>query len=93
VIDVVGWCIVQLVRPCRYLTLSYVWGIGVKFQAMRNNIAELSSPGALREDKIWDQLSSTIMDSMLLTELLGERYLWVDSLCIVKIAAMKQWKP
>ncbi len=84
VIDVLDRCVVQPPAQCRYLTLSYIWGTGIKFQAKKSNISMLSTPGALGEGSVWEQLSNTIRDAILLTKKLGERYLWVDSLCIVQ---------
>ncbi|GAB1316997.1 hypothetical protein MFIFM68171_07207 [Madurella fahalii] len=42
----------------------------------------LSYHGGL--EKEWDKLPRTIQDSILLVSRLGERYIWIDSLCIVQ---------
>lgn len=65
-IDVEDRKIVPCPQDCRYIALSYVWG-GVS-----------PEPGAL-ESKT---LPQTIEDAITVTQLLGERYLWVDALCI-----------
>jgi hypothetical protein len=83
-IDVQEMCIVQPPSECRYLTLSYVWGTGPKFVALQENIQELSQPGGL--ESCLDRLSSTIRDAIEVTRRLGERYIWIDSLCIVQDA-------
>src|SRR5215469_1161420 len=66
----------------RYVALSYVWGNCPSFKAFRNTIDELQQPGSLLAAK--SQLSAVIVDAMYLTADIGERYLWVDSLCIVQ---------
>lgn len=44
----------------------------------------LEKPGSLLDPKILDKLPNTIKDAINLVEYLGERYLWVDALCIVQ---------
>jgi len=67
---------------CRYIALSYVWG-GVPQLLLKNSNKEtLHREGALKElDK---DIPQVIRDSMEVVKALGERYLWVDSLCIVQ---------
>ncbi|PQE14955.1 heterokaryon incompatibility protein [Rutstroemia sp. NJR-2017a WRK4] len=83
-IDVQEMRIVQPPPQCRYLTLSYVWGSGPKFVALQENIAELSQPGGLNSRL--SHLSNTIRDAIEVTRRLGEKYIWIDSLCIVQDA-------
>ncbi|PQE09179.1 heterokaryon incompatibility protein [Rutstroemia sp. NJR-2017a BBW] len=83
-IDVQEMRIVQPPPKCRYLTLSYVWGSGPKFVALQENIAELSQPGGLNSRL--SHLSNTIRDAIEVTRRLGEKYIWIDSLCIVQDA-------
>jgi hypothetical protein len=83
-IDVQEMRIVQPPPQCRYLTLSYVWGAGAKFVALQENIQQLSQPGGL--NSCLDHLSSTIRDAIEVTRRLGEKYIWIDSLCIVQDA-------
>jgi len=83
-IDVNTLCITCPPSECRYVTLSYVWGLGAKFVCVKDNLKRLSTPFGLRV--FWNQLSPTIKDAILLTQKLGESYLWVDSLCIVQDA-------
>jgi hypothetical protein len=66
------------------VTLSYVWGLGAKFVCVKNNLKRLSNPFGLQV--FWNELSPTIKDAIILTQKLGESYLWVDSLCIVQDA-------
>jgi hypothetical protein len=81
-IDVDEIRVVKIQTQCRYLSLSYVWGSGQKFCALRGNIDEISRPGGLEMHR--EDLSPTIRDAILFTKMIGERYLWVDSLCIVQ---------
>ncbi|GKT54265.1 HET-domain-containing protein [Colletotrichum tofieldiae] len=66
-----------------FVALSYVWGRGVvNFTLTTKNIDELSKPGGLLENI--PKLPKTIQDAIALTKLVGHRYLWVDSLCIIQ---------
>lgn len=87
-IDVEKMC---LVRPCQipgdahYVALSYVWGPYTSpFQTLRNNLAQLSTHGALDTSAVASRLPRTIKDSMILVRALGIRYLWCDRLCVVQ---------
>ncbi|KAF2811046.1 HET-domain-containing protein [Mytilinidion resinicola] len=82
VIDTWRLCIVDESSECIYLTLSYVWGSATVFKLTSTNLDELATPGALK--KVWRQLPRTIQDSITLTSTLHERYLWIDSLCIIQ---------
>ncbi|KAK1713428.1 hypothetical protein CaCOL14_009350 [Colletotrichum acutatum] len=89
-IDVRAYCLVAVkddreeensyVALYHYVALSYVWGQASSATATLANIAALQNPGALDGQDI----PSTIREAMELTRLLGERYLWVDRLCIVQ---------
>ncbi|KAK1455634.1 heterokaryon incompatibility protein [Colletotrichum melonis] len=89
-IDVRAYCLVVVkddreeenssVSLYPYVALSYVWGQASSATATLANIAALQSPGALDGQDI----PATIWEAMELTRLLGERYLWVDRLCIVQ---------
>lgn len=74
--------VVEVSEPCRYLALSYVWGTGVTFQALKSNIGVLSSESGLLNFQ--DLIPATIIDAMVFTKEIGERYLWVDRICIVQ---------
>ncbi|KAM0257446.1 hypothetical protein ACHAQJ_004393 [Trichoderma viride] len=52
--------------------------------ARMNNIAQLLKPSAFSEGRTSVPIPKTIRDAMSCVERLGERYLWVDSLCIVQ---------
>ncbi|RWA12530.1 hypothetical protein EKO27_g2575 [Xylaria grammica] len=63
-----------------FIALSYVWGVGVlsEMTARHDNLPLLKEPGSLRH------LPLTIAHAMDACKRLGERYLWVDRLCIVQ---------
>ncbi|KAK3906750.1 heterokaryon incompatibility protein-domain-containing protein [Staphylotrichum tortipilum] len=93
VIDVVAKSVVSAPPGCRYLALSYVWGASflptaaeavaksdLASMALSCNIAALGEEGGLA----CLALPRTIQDTITLTQALGERYLWVDALCIIQ---------
>ncbi|KAG9309244.1 heterokaryon incompatibility protein-domain-containing protein [Chiua virens] len=80
VIDVIQSCLVESPSRCRYVALSYVWGTATVFKHLLENTQDLRKPGSLRSLPI----PTTIRDAITLVRLIGERYLWVDSLCIVQ---------
>lgn len=82
VIDVVDNCLIGKAYPCRYLALSYVWGNSIAFKTTSQNVDELRAKGSIGD--IWNKLSPTIQDAILFTRQLGERYIWIDSLCILQ---------
>lgn len=82
VIDVYKQCIVDVPPHSRYLALSYVWGSVKPLSAIRSNILDLQQPGSLIAHS--NNIPTTIKDAIDLVTRLGERYLWVDSLCIVQ---------
>jgi len=81
VIDVKEMCIVEASKGCRYITLSYLWGSSQKsmFKTTSDNLQRLSTPGGLEAAN----LPRTIQDAINFARVFGERYLWVDSLCLV----------
>jgi len=82
VIDVELQCLTLLPPNSAYLTLSYCWGGTIQFVNKRELTQELFINYALKRNGIC--VSQTLRDAMLLTAALGERYLWVDALCIVQ---------
>lgn len=97
-IDTTNACIVGHMRHERYvalryftpnyvlsklmLGLSYTWGKIDPLVLLKSNEAELRENGALITYET--RLPRTIRDSICLCKMLGERYLWVDSLCIMQ---------
>lgn len=80
VVDVDKMCIVETSQSSRYVALSYLWGKNFsQLFTTSKNLARLSQPGALEKER----LPRTIKDAILLTRLLGERFLWTDSLALL----------
>ena len=79
--------------PKRYVALSYVWGSPASLKGSyittRRNVMTRIRHGGLQKE--WHLLPRTIQDAILLVGRLGERYLWIDSLCIVQDSA-SSWK-
>jgi hypothetical protein len=84
VIDVRDMCLTKLPSGQRYIALSYTWGDNKQppFQTRKANIKKLLAPGGIRKEL--DQIPRTIRHAIDLVGDLGERYLWVDSLCIIQ---------
>lgn len=82
-IDVETECVVTPSSETRYVALSYVWGQVPSIMSLRENIDMLKQPGNLSLGST-NTIPQTIRDSMKLCSLIGERYLWVDRLCIVQ---------
>ncbi|KAF2092486.1 heterokaryon incompatibility [Rhizodiscina lignyota] len=73
----------------RYVALSYVWGDAVhssKLRASRSNITDLHVLGSLKSE----HLPATIEDAITICKRLDQRFLWVDSLCVVQDDAVDQ---
>lgn len=64
----------------KYTALSYVWGRDTKPLLTKSNLEQYLRPGGFTKDDI----PLTIWDAMDLVVDLGERYLWVDSACIIQ---------
>jgi hypothetical protein len=81
-VDVHASCVVRAANEMKeYLTLSYVWGAIDQLVLNVGNIDQLSTPGAF-ETSFQTQLPQVIVDAMQITQELGFRYLWIDTLCI-----------
>lgn len=81
-IDVRTQCVVPAtsMQTHRYVALSYVWGTRLDITLTEKNIKLFTTPAAFQEI----QLPQTIVDAIAVVQALGERYLWVDSLCIMQ---------
>lgn len=92
VIDLSTENIILAPPTCRYLALSYVWGKVHEnndyLRLMQANHIEMETPGAISKYK--ESLTDTINDAIHLCKLLNERYLWVDSLCIIQDSPVEQ---
>lgn len=74
----------------RYLTLSYVWGGDQAHKTTSSNITTYE--GGIDPTLI----PLTIRDAIFVTNALGFRWLWVDSLCIIQDSdqdhcALERW--
>jgi hypothetical protein len=90
VIDVIDQCIRSIANSERFIALSYVWG-GYTPRPLARNLVDylerLSQPLSLQ--KSIPKLPKTIRDAIYTVKNIGERYLWVDSLCIPPDPAIK----
>lgn len=86
-IDVEERRVVNLPAESRYIALSYVWGATSQTPEERaqrrltsDNFSRLTQANGL--DELY--LPKTVEDAIGLTSKMGERYLWVDALCIIQ---------
>ena len=86
--DVHQRCLVPAPAACRYVALSYVWGEAEVLQTTLSNLTQLCKPHGL--DKFLRDIPTTIVNAIDLVAMLGERYLWVDSFCIVQDDAQEK---
>lgn len=77
-IDVEKECLSIQLGTCRYLALSYVWGVGSlnTTQTTSSNFERFQRPGAFHLDSNECQLPATVRDSMILARQFGVTYLW-----------------
>lgn len=80
VIDVETMSLVEAPPKCRYVALSYCWGQVPVVRHLKSKSA------ALREENVFRRirLPNTIADAIEVVRGVGERYLWVDALCIMQ---------
>ncbi|KAL5322231.1 hypothetical protein ACEPPN_010203 [Leptodophora sp. 'Broadleaf-Isolate-01'] len=81
-IDVKELRLVKTTTTMRYLALSYVWGQIPQFTTRVENLESLLQPDSLR--MVLPDIPTVIKDAIQLANELKERFLWVDSLCIVQ---------
>ncbi|KAI1761582.1 HET-domain-containing protein [Hypoxylon sp. FL1150] len=81
-VDAQKMCVVQPGDFVRFVALSYVWSCDPdkRVQLDKSNVDALQAPGSL--DKF--AIPGIIADAIVLCRDLGERYLWVDRLCIIQ---------
>lgn len=82
-IDTTDGCLVPGRREMRYVALSYVRGAAGLLCHEKCNTDQLQKPGVLVQGDLAKRLPRTIKDAIAVIPLLGERFLWVDLLCIV----------
>jgi hypothetical protein len=83
-VDTQELCLVPGILANSFVTLSYVWGDLNHFTTTKGNLDRLKKPGAFSIEYFAKFIPKTIADSIALVPLLGERFLWVDALCIVQ---------
>ncbi|OJD35217.1 het-domain-containing protein [Diplodia corticola] len=82
VIDVEDLCLRDCSPGTRYITLSYCWPSVPGLTNTSATLAELRVPGCLKEK--FGMLPGTITDAIRLVKEMGEKYLWIDALCIIQ---------
>ena len=83
VIDVHDMYLTALPDGARYVALSYTWGDASRsFTTKKSNVQKLRQKNGLRAIEL--DLPRSIRDAIDLVRAIGERYLWIDALCIVQ---------
>ena len=77
-IDVNELCLVRSNTLARYASLSYEWGRASVIKSTKENRDALAHPGIFARTPP----APIVQDAIELVRSIGERYLWVDSLCI-----------
>ncbi|KAK4445459.1 heterokaryon incompatibility protein-domain-containing protein [Podospora aff. communis PSN243] len=75
-------CIVEAQIGCRYLALSYSWGQVHSPALTLAEKAKLMTQHGL--ESVREKCPRTIRDAIHLVKQLGERYIWIDRLCLVQ---------
>lgn len=83
-IDTWRKCLTKQTTDEPYVALSYVWGNAQNLKTLQANLQDFQTAGSLAREDIAGQIPRCIQDAIALTEHLHQRYLWVDSLCIVQ---------
>lgn len=79
-IEVKQECVVELTEKAEWVALSYLWGKSKNLTLKKESLDQFKTPGFLSRDRV----PKTIYDAMILADAIGEKYLWVDSICIVQ---------
>ncbi|KAH6977444.1 heterokaryon incompatibility protein-domain-containing protein [Ilyonectria sp. MPI-CAGE-AT-0026] len=84
-VDVIQGCVVSSpVKGTKYTALSYTWGKCRYRKNTEDTLKELQQPGILSTGEFASQLPPTIRNTMDLVRSLGQRYIWIDALCIIQ---------
>lgn len=92
-VDVNRGCLVARPSTTPFVALSYVWGDVPTMKTTRKNLEFLKTEGVLFQGfhkETLPTLPTTIRDAIYLTRSLGEKYLWVDCLCVVQDAGEEE---
>lgn len=65
----------------KYISLSHCWGLEQIITTTKSTLQDHQK--AIN----WDELSKTFQDAITLTRILGFKYIWIDSLCIIQDSA------
>lgn len=79
-IDVKEQCLVPATSAEKYFALSYVWGQVDMCKTLKANYEERRVPMALSKVPF----PKTIRDAISFVHSLGERFLWIDAICMVQ---------
>ncbi|KAF4300807.1 Zinc finger TFIIS-type protein [Botryosphaeria dothidea] len=88
-VDTKRRCLVEAEPGQSYVALSYVWGAVNQYKTLREDLENLQQDGYL--DRVDVAIPRTVRDAIGLVPLLGRRYLWVDSLCILQEDGDELW--
>ncbi|KAL0259760.1 hypothetical protein SLS55_005500 [Diplodia seriata] len=88
-VDTQRRCLVEAEPGQPYVALSYVWGAAHQYKTLREDLEQLQQEGYLDDAEL--AIPRTIRDAIGLVPLIGGRYLWVDSLCILQEDGYELW--
>ncbi|OJD34800.1 heterokaryon incompatibility protein [Diplodia corticola] len=88
-VDTQRRCLVEAEPGQPYVALSYVWGAANQYKTLREDLEQLQQEGYLDDAGV--AIPRTIRDAIGLVPLIGGRYLWVDSLCILQEDGDELW--
>lgn len=83
-IDTHKMCLKRSNTGDRYLALSYVWGQSLMLKTLADNFEQHQEEGIFQRQEIASLIPPTVRDAIHFTKHMGERYLWVDALCIIQ---------
>lgn len=81
-IDAVRMSVVQSSLQAKYAALSYVWGDAEPIRLYKADVSKFGETGSLISFK--PQIPKVIQDAIEFVKMIGERYLWVDCLCLIQ---------
>lgn len=89
VIDTTAACLVPGAAADRYVALSYVWpslptSSAETLLLVRDSLADFQTAGFLSKDYNISRIPQVIQDAIRLAQGIGERFIWVDRLCLMQ---------
>ncbi|KAL3601198.1 hypothetical protein FPOAC2_05454 [Fusarium poae] len=79
-IDTKDDCLTPGTTSKEYIALSYRWGLSPAPQMDKDTFNQMMVPGGLSKQKVF--LTPTVRHAIHTVRQLGERYLWVDAICL-----------